>query len=104
MPVLQLLLKRIGHSIFVLVAVALMAFLIFQFVGDPVASMVGQETSLEDRQKLRTQLGLERPVIVQFGDFVMRIATGDFAALCRRYSADPVLWCAAAYPADIRQG
>ncbi len=75
---LQLLLKRIGHSIFVLVAVALMAFLIFQFVGDPVASMVGQETSLEDRQKLRTQLGLERPVIVQFGDFVMRIATGDF--------------------------
>ncbi len=79
----QLLLRRIGHSIFVLLAVALMSFLIFQFVGDPVASMVGQETSMEDRQKLRTELGLDRPVIVQFGDFVSRIATGDFGVSYR---------------------
>lgn len=80
---LRMLLRRLGDSVFVLLAVALMAFLIFQFVGDPVASMVGQETSLEDRQKLRTELGLDRPVIVQFTDFTTRVATGDFGVSYR---------------------
>ena len=79
----HLMLRRLGHSIFVLLAVALLSFLIFQFVGDPVASMVGQETSMADRQKLRTELGLDRPVVVQFGDFVSRIATGDFGVSYR---------------------
>lgn len=78
-----MLLRRIGHSIFVLLAVALLSFLIFQFVGDPVASMVGQETTMEDRLKLRTELGLERPVVVQFVDFVSRIAAGDLGVSYR---------------------
>ncbi|KAA0969533.1 ABC transporter permease [Aureimonas fodinaquatilis] len=80
---LQFLLRRIGHSIFVLLAIAFMSFLIFQFVGDPISNMVGQDTSMAERERLRTELGLDRPVIVQFGDFVMRIASGDLGVSYR---------------------
>lgn len=80
---IHLLMKRVGHSIFVLLAVAFLSFLIFQFVGDPVTNMVGQDTSMAERERLRAELGLDRPIIVQFADFVTRIASGDFGVSYR---------------------
>ncbi|MFT0893063.1 ABC transporter permease [Pseudochelatococcus sp. G4_1912] len=80
---INLLLKRVGHSIFVLLAVAFLSFLIFQFVGDPVSNMVGQDTSMAERERLRTELGLDRPIIIQFADFVTRIASGDLGVSYR---------------------
>ncbi len=61
-----------------MLAVALLAFLLFRFVGDPVNQMVGQDTTLEDREKLRQDLGLNDPVPVQFGRFVWKAMQGDF--------------------------
>ncbi len=61
-----------------MLTVALLAFVLFRFVGDPINQMVGQDTSLEDRLRLREELGLNDPVAVQFGRFVADAARFDF--------------------------
>jgi peptide/nickel transport system permease protein len=58
--------------------VALLAFVLFRYVGDPVNQMVGQDTSLEDRLKLREDLGLDDPVLVQLVRFVANAARLEF--------------------------
>ncbi len=70
--------RRLLQSLFVMLAVSLIAFALFRFVGDPVAQMVGQETSLADQQRLRTELGLNDSVLVQYTRFVSNLASGDF--------------------------
>ncbi len=71
-------LKRLIQSIFVMLAVSLLAFSLFRYVGDPVAVMVGQETSIEDQERLREQLGLNDPVIAQYTRFLGNMLTGNF--------------------------
>ena len=61
-----------------MLTVALLAFLLFRYVGDPVNQMVGQDTSLEDRLKLRQDLGLDDPVLVQLARFIVNAARLDF--------------------------
>ena len=51
-------LRRLLQSIAVLLAVGLVAFSLFRYVGDPINAMVGQDTSMEDRGELREKLGL----------------------------------------------
>jgi peptide/nickel transport system permease protein len=70
--------RRLLEAAFVMLTVALLAFVLFRFVGDPVNQMVGQDTSLEDRMRLREELGLNDPVPVQFGRFVGNAARFDF--------------------------
>jgi ABC-type dipeptide/oligopeptide/nickel transport system permease component len=71
-------LRRIAQSVVVMLVVALVSFALFRYVGDPVATMMGQEASVADREALRERLGLNDPVIVQFATFISRAATGDF--------------------------
>jgi ABC-type dipeptide/oligopeptide/nickel transport system permease component len=75
---LAFILRRIVQSVVVMLVVALIAFTLFRYVGDPVASIVGQEASVADREALRERLGLNDPIIVQFGEFVWRALQGDF--------------------------
>jgi len=70
--------RRLFEAAFVLVTVALLAFVLFRFVGDPVNQIVGQDTSLEDRQRLRRELGLDGPLPVQFGRFLGDAMRFDF--------------------------
>jgi peptide/nickel transport system permease protein len=70
--------RRLLEAAFVMVTVALLAFVLFRFVGDPINQMVGQDTSIEDRLRLREELGLNDPVVVQFGRFVGNAARFDF--------------------------
>jgi peptide/nickel transport system permease protein len=56
----------------------LIAFSLFQFVGDPISAMVGQDTSLADREALRHSLGLDQPVPVQFLRWVGHAMVGEF--------------------------
>jgi peptide/nickel transport system permease protein len=70
--------RRLLEAAFVMVTVALLAFVLFRFVGDPVNQMVGQDTSLEDRQRLRQELGLDDPVPIQFARFVANAARFEF--------------------------
>ena len=70
--------RRLFASIGVLVAVGIIAFVMFRYVGDPVNQMVGIETSAAEREQLRQQLGLNEPVIVQALRFLMNAAQFDF--------------------------
>lgn len=70
--------RRLLQSLFVMVAVAFLAFSLFRFVGDPVSQMVGVETTLADQARLREELGLNDPFIIQFWDFSRNLVTGDF--------------------------
>jgi peptide/nickel transport system permease protein len=70
--------RRLFEAVFVMVTVALIAFTLFRFVGDPVNQMVGQDTSLEDRLRLREELGLNDPIPVQFVRFLSSAARFDF--------------------------
>lgn len=75
---LAYILRRVFQSVIVMLAVALVSFALFRFVGDPIYSMVGQETSLEDREALRELLGLNDPFVVQFVRFLGNAVQGDF--------------------------
>ncbi|WP_372921915.1 ABC transporter permease [Roseovarius sp.] len=71
-------LKRLVQSIFVMLAVAFLAFSLFRFVGDPISQMTGIETTAEDQARLREELGLNDPFVVQFTRFTGDILRGDF--------------------------
>lgn len=71
-------LQRLVQAIFVMLVVSLLAFSLFRFVGDPVSQMVGQETSIEDRDRLRDRLGLNDSMPTQYIRFVTNVATGNF--------------------------
>lgn len=75
---LAFIIRRIGQALIVLLTVALIAFTLFRFVGDPTQQMVGQDTTLEERLEIRKNLGLDDPVIVQFGRFVGNAALFNF--------------------------
>ena len=71
-------LQRLIQSVLVMLAVALIAFTMFRFIGDPVNSMLPESASAQDRLQLREQLGLDQSVPVQFARFVTGAAQGDF--------------------------
>ena len=70
--------RRIFEAVIVMLTVALLAFILFRFVGDPVNQMVGQDTTLEDRERLREELGLNDPVPIQFARFVSNAMQLEF--------------------------
>jgi peptide/nickel transport system permease protein len=70
--------QRLIQAAAVLLAVAFLCFVLFNYVGDPVVNMVGQEASLEERAALRERLGLEDPTVVQFARFVGNAVQGNF--------------------------
>ncbi|ASP21115.1 peptide ABC transporter permease [Antarctobacter heliothermus] len=71
-------LKRLIQSVFVMLAVAFLAFSLFRFVGDPISQMTGVETSVQDQDRLREELGLNDPFVVQFYRFTTDMLRGDF--------------------------
>ncbi|MFT4620566.1 MAG: peptide/nickel transport system permease protein [Sulfitobacter sp.] len=71
-------LKRLVQSVFVMLAVAFLAFSLFRFVGDPISQMTGVETSVQDQEALRDQLGLNDAFIFQFYRFTSHMVQGDF--------------------------
>ena len=75
---LAFIVQRLMQSVLVMLAVAFIAFALFNFVGDPISNMVGQDTSMADRAALREELGLNDNFIVQFVRFVGRAVRGDF--------------------------
>ncbi len=70
--------RRLVQSVGVILAVALISFAMFRFVGDPINQMVGQDTTPAERAQLRQALGLDDPVVVQFARFVDHAAQLDF--------------------------
>ena len=75
---LAFIVRRVLQSIIVMLVVALVSFSLFNFVGDPINNMVGQETTQQQREQLREELGLNDPFAVQFARFVGNAVQGNF--------------------------
>ena len=81
---LAFVLRRVLQSALVMAVVAFIAFGLFNFTGDPVQFMVGQDTTLEERARLRTELGLDRPFYVQFVKYLGNAVQGEFGLSLRQ--------------------
>jgi len=81
--VLAFVIRRLIQSVVVMLTVAFVAFSLFQYVGDPIAGMVGQDTTQTEREELRQKLGLNDPFVVQYARFVWRAAQGDWGVSYR---------------------
>jgi len=71
-------LRRLAQAVLVMLAVGLIAFSLFRFVGDPVVFMLGQDATPAERAAMTTQLGLDQPFHVQYARFLGRAVQGDF--------------------------
>jgi len=79
MPIVKFILKRLGLGAVTLFAVSLLIFLVTQaFPSDPAQAILGRETTPESLDALRQELGLYRPAITQFTDWLFGIVQGDF--------------------------
>jgi peptide/nickel transport system permease protein len=78
------LIRSLLQGILVILAVGLIAFSMFRFVGDPVASLAGQEATDADRVELSERLGLNDPFPMQFARFLAHAARGDFGISYRQ--------------------
>jgi len=81
---LAFVIRRLLQSALVMAVVAFIAFGLFNFTGDPVQFMVGQDTTLEERAKLRADLGLDRPFYVQFVKYLGNAVQGEFGLSLRQ--------------------
>jgi peptide/nickel transport system permease protein len=75
---LLIILRRLGQSFLVLFLVALISFMMFRYVGNPVDNLLGQEATVEQREALIEALGLNDPLSIQYFDFVKRVLQFDF--------------------------
>jgi len=81
---LAFILRRVGQAILVMLAVGLIAFSLFRFVGDPVVFMLGQDATDEQRRQITRDLGLDRPFYVQYASFLSNAARGEFGLSLRQ--------------------
>ena len=81
---LAFVLRRLIQAVVVMLTVAFIAFTLFQYVGDPVTNLLGQDATPEQRQQLRADLGLDASVAVQFARFVGNAARGEFGLSLRQ--------------------
>ena len=85
---LAFILRRLAQAVLVMLAVGLIAFSLFRFVGDPVLFMLGQDTTPEDRARVTQMLGLDQPFYVQYAKFLGNALQGEFGLSLRQ--AQPV--------------
>ena len=71
-------LKRLWHGVIVIFGVTIIVFVVTRLVGDPVKVMLPLEATLEQRAAFEKRLGLDRPIPVQFLEFMGDIARLDF--------------------------
>jgi peptide/nickel transport system permease protein len=75
---LAFIIQRLVQAVVVMLSVSFVSFALFQFVGDPINNMVGQDATAEQRELLRERLGLNDPWPLQFVKYVGNIAQGEF--------------------------
>jgi peptide/nickel transport system permease protein len=81
---LAFILRRLLQAVIVMVTVAFIAFLLFQYVGDPVVFLLGQDARPEQIRQLRADLGLDQPFFVQFWHFLVNAVQGEFGLSLRQ--------------------
>ena len=77
------LLRRLGQSVLVLLAVSFISFLVFRHIGDPTISLLGEDATIADRTALIAQLGFDRPVPEQYVRYLGNVLQGDLGVSYR---------------------
>jgi peptide/nickel transport system permease protein len=77
-------LQRLIQAALVMITVAFIAFMLFQYVGDPVVFLLGQDATPEQIRELRADLGLDKSFIVQFASFLGNAVQGEFGLSLRQ--------------------
>ena len=77
-------LRRLGQAVIVMLTVAFIAFMLFQYVGDPVTNLLGQDATPQQRAELRRDLGLDQAFPIQFVRFVGNAVQGEFGLSLRQ--------------------
>jgi len=72
------LLAKLGHTLIVLFCVLTLVFVVLHLTGDPVMMMLPSNASREEIDALTRSLGLDQPLLVQYGRFLARVGRGDF--------------------------
>jgi peptide/nickel transport system permease protein len=72
------LIQKLGHTAIVVFCVLTLVFVVLHMTGDPVMMLLPPNASREEIDALSRTLGLDQPLIVQYGRFLARIARGDF--------------------------
>jgi peptide/nickel transport system permease protein len=75
--VLVYVLRRLAYSVVTLLVLSLTVFLIVRATGDPARVIAGAEASADEVERIRIDLGLDRPLVVQYGDFLGDLVRGD---------------------------
>ena len=96
------LIKKLSSFATVIFGVLLLTFLLIHLVpGDPVEVMLGESASAADRDALRADLGLNQPLINQFGGYLSKLAHGDFGTSI--HSKTPIIeMIKTRYPATLK--
>lgn len=76
--------RRIMQSLLVLLGATLVAFIITRSTGDPTRLMLPEDATAEEVQAMRVRMGLDKPVLLQYIDFVTRAAQGDLGTSIRQ--------------------
>ena len=79
----QYLLRRFGRAVIALWGVSTIVFIVMRLSGDPAALLLPQEASREDVLRLRHDLGLDDPLLVQYGRFLGHAVIGNFGESLR---------------------
>ena len=77
-------LQRLIQAVIVMVVVAFIAFMLFQYVGDPVVFLLGQDAKPDQIRQLRADLGLDQPFFVQYWHFLVNSVQGEFGLSLRQ--------------------
>ena len=70
--------RRLGQAVIVMLVVTAIAFVMFRFLGDPMLAILGIDSTEAQRQALRAELGLDRPLPLQFLGYLGNVLQGDF--------------------------
>ena len=81
---LAFVIRRLIQALVVMLTVTFIAFTLFQFVGDPVTNLLGQDATAEQRQQLRSDLGLDKHFVTQFAHFIGNAVQGEFGISLRQ--------------------
>jgi len=75
--------RRLIHSIIIIIGISMVVFIISRMTGDPVSIMVDFTTTQEDRDIIRRELGLDKPIVVQYLIFIKKAVKGNFGKSIR---------------------
>lgn len=80
---IRYLLSRLAQSVLILVGVLILVFFMLRLTGDPTNLMVPRDATAEQRERARVALGFDRPLPVQFAEFLLNALAGDFGRSLR---------------------